>query len=160
MARSFPINAQGRWEPECTKRLKTMNYIHSNMFRLLSPALSTCAIRILFKNDHYRWRPPRHNLQMLPKIQMKCPPYRPEQGGCTVCFFIKLSFDEFYFCYERVSTSLHVLSSFKNQRQHVGQYAGNSHAKLVVERKRKRSASVLWQKPIHQQKCQKGKVTT
>ena len=29
-----------------------------------------------------------------------------------------------------------------------------------VERKRKRSDSVLWQKPLHQQKCQKGKVTT
>ena len=29
-----------------------------------------------------------------------------------------------------------------------------------LERKRKRSDSVLWQKPIHQQKCQKGKVTT
>ena len=27
-------------------------------------------------------------------------------------------------------------------------------------RKRKRSDSVLWQKPLHQQKCQKGKVTT
>ena len=27
-------------------------------------------------------------------------------------------------------------------------------------RKRKRSDSVLWQKPPHQQKCQKGKVTT
>ena len=30
----------------------------------------------------------------------------------------------------------------------------------VTMRKRKRSDSVLWQKPIHQQKCQKGKVTT
>ena len=30
----------------------------------------------------------------------------------------------------------------------------------VVKRKRKRSDSVLWQKPLHQQKCQKGKVTT
>ena len=28
-----------------------------------------------------------------------------------------------------------------------------------VERKRKRSDLVIWQKPIHQQKCQKGKVT-
>ena len=28
------------------------------------------------------------------------------------------------------------------------------------KRKRKRSGSVLWQKPLHQQKCQKGKVTT
>ena len=28
------------------------------------------------------------------------------------------------------------------------------------KRKRKRSNSVLWQKPLHQQKCQKGKVTT
>ena len=28
------------------------------------------------------------------------------------------------------------------------------------QRKRKRSDSVLWQKPLHQQKCQKGKVTT
>ena len=26
--------------------------------------------------------------------------------------------------------------------------------------KRKRSDSILWQKPLHQQKCQKGKVTT
>ena len=30
----------------------------------------------------------------------------------------------------------------------------------VYKRKRKRSDSVLWQKPLHQQKCQKGKVTT
>ena len=30
----------------------------------------------------------------------------------------------------------------------------------LSERKRKRSDSVLWQKPLHQQKCQKGKVTT
>ena len=29
-----------------------------------------------------------------------------------------------------------------------------------LQRKRKRSDSVLWQKPLHQQKCQKGKVTT
>ena len=29
-----------------------------------------------------------------------------------------------------------------------------------IKRKRKRSDSVLWQKPLHQQKCQKGKVTT
>ena len=28
------------------------------------------------------------------------------------------------------------------------------------KRKRKRSDSILWQKPLHQQKCQKGKVTT
>ena len=32
--------------------------------------------------------------------------------------------------------------------------------KILVKRKRKRSDSVLWQKPLHQQKCQKGKVTT
>ena len=31
---------------------------------------------------------------------------------------------------------------------------------LLTKRKRKRSDSVLWQKPLHQQKCQKGKVTT
>ena len=31
---------------------------------------------------------------------------------------------------------------------------------LLIHRKRKRSDSVLWQKPLHQQKCQKGKVTT
>ena len=31
---------------------------------------------------------------------------------------------------------------------------------LYIKRKRKRSDSVLWQKPLHQQKCQKGKVTT
>ena len=30
----------------------------------------------------------------------------------------------------------------------------------LLMRKRKRSDSVLWQKPLHQQKCQKGKVTT
>ena len=29
-----------------------------------------------------------------------------------------------------------------------------------TKRKRKRSDSVIWQKPLHQQKCQKGKVTT
>ena len=28
------------------------------------------------------------------------------------------------------------------------------------KKKRKRSDSILWQKPLHQQKCQKGKVTT
>ena len=32
--------------------------------------------------------------------------------------------------------------------------------KITSKRKRKRSDSVLWQKPLHQQKCQKGKVTT
>ena len=31
---------------------------------------------------------------------------------------------------------------------------------IHTKRKRKRSDSVLWQKPLHQQKCQKGKVTT
>ena len=31
---------------------------------------------------------------------------------------------------------------------------------VPIKRKRKRSDSVLWQKPLHQQKCQKGKVTT
>ena len=31
---------------------------------------------------------------------------------------------------------------------------------IYNSRKRKRPDSVLWQKPIHQQKCQKGKVTT
>ena len=31
---------------------------------------------------------------------------------------------------------------------------------IYIKRKRKRSDSVLWQKPIHQQKCQKAKVTT
>ena len=31
---------------------------------------------------------------------------------------------------------------------------------LNIMRKRKRSDSVLWQKPLHQQQCQKGKVTT
>ena len=31
---------------------------------------------------------------------------------------------------------------------------------MFVMGKRKRSDSVLWQKPLHQQKCQKGKVTT
>ena len=30
----------------------------------------------------------------------------------------------------------------------------------ILRKKRKRSDSVLWQKPLHQQKCQKGKVTT
>ena len=29
-----------------------------------------------------------------------------------------------------------------------------------MKTKRKRSDSVLWQKPLHQQKCQKGKVAT
>ena len=29
-----------------------------------------------------------------------------------------------------------------------------------IETKRRRSDPVLWQKPLHQQKCQKGKVTT
>ena len=31
---------------------------------------------------------------------------------------------------------------------------------IYIWRKRKRSDSVLWQKPLHQQKCQKGKETT
>ena len=30
----------------------------------------------------------------------------------------------------------------------------------IIIRKRKRSDSVLWQKPLHQQKCRQGKVTT
>ena len=32
--------------------------------------------------------------------------------------------------------------------------------KINITRKRKRYDSVLWQKPLHQQKCIKGKVTT
>ena len=32
--------------------------------------------------------------------------------------------------------------------------------RILIQRKRKRSDSVLWQKPLHQQKYQKGKVTT
>ena len=36
----------------------------------------------------------------------------------------------------------------------------DSRNKDHMKRKRKRSDSVLWQKPLHQQKCQKGKVTT
>ena len=32
--------------------------------------------------------------------------------------------------------------------------------RLSSKRKRKKSDSVLWQKPLHKQKCQKGKVTT
>ena len=38
----------------------------------------------------------------------------------------------------------------------------NAHELVVYihERKGKRSDSVLWQKPLHQQKCQKGTVTT
>ena len=31
---------------------------------------------------------------------------------------------------------------------------------IFFKRKRKRSDPVLWRKPLHQQKCQKGKVTT
>ena len=31
---------------------------------------------------------------------------------------------------------------------------------MYIKRKRKRSDSVLWQNPLYQQKCQKGKVTT
>ena len=42
-----------------------MNNIHFNNFRLLPPALSTSATRILFlKNDHYRSRPSRNNRQI------------------------------------------------------------------------------------------------
>ena len=33
----------------------------------------------------------------------------------NVCFFKKLSFDELYFCYERVSKSPHFLYSLKNK---------------------------------------------
>ena len=40
--------------------------------------------------------------------------------------------------------------------RNLGEYKTNKHN----ERKRKISDSVLWQKPLHQQKCQKGKVTT
>ena len=32
--------------------------------------------------------------------------------------------------------------------------------KYVIKTKRRRSDPVLWQKPLHQQKCQRGKVTT
>ena len=32
--------------------------------------------------------------------------------------------------------------------------------KISIQTKRRRSDPVLWQKPLHQQKCQKGKVTT
>ena len=31
---------------------------------------------------------------------------------------------------------------------------------IVIETKRRGSDPVLWQKPLHQEKCQKGKVTT
>ena len=31
---------------------------------------------------------------------------------------------------------------------------------IIMNTKRRRSDPVLWQKPLHQQKCQKGKVTT
>ena len=44
----------------------------------------------------------------------------------------------------RCSKLFHVLSQFHKRPRE----------------KRKRSDSVLWQKPLHQQKCQKGKVTT
>ena len=39
-------------------------------------------------------------------------------------------------------------------------YFLSSPSSAYLKRKRKRSDSVLWQKPLHQQKCQKGKVTT
>ena len=40
------------------------------------------------------------------------------------------------------------------------QYVSSLLGHINIKRKRKRSDSVLWQKPLHQQKCQKGKVTT
>ena len=39
-------------------------------------------------------------------------------------------------------------------------YHGKMDVKIFLMRKRKRSDSVLWQKPLHKQKCQNGKVTT
>ena len=44
-----------------------MNYIHSNVFRVLPPVLSTSATRNLFKNVHYKQRPFRDNLQKAAK---------------------------------------------------------------------------------------------
>ena len=66
-------------------------------------------------------------------LEKICPPYGHLQGVCTVCFFIKLSFDEFYFCFERVSISPHFLCSFKIHGRYLRHYAGNYVAKLVVE---------------------------
>ena len=57
-----------------------------------------------------------------------------------------------------------VWSNWANKRKHIKWLGCNCYRKLLLlgveQRKRKRSDSVLWQKPLHQQKCQKGKVTT
>ena len=41
-----------------------------------------------------------------------------------------------------------------------GQVSSNSSHRLLSQTKRRRSDPVLWQKPLHQRKCQKDKVTT
>ena len=61
---------------------------------------------------------------------------------------------------------LHRVSGITSFEQHLESSSGHTKSfcpNMVQYRfksKRKRSDSVLWQKPLHQQKCQKGKVTT
>ena len=52
----------------------------------------------------------------------------------------------------------HITSALTAVRDHVIKYSETAFSNS--KRKRKRSDSVLWQKPLNQQKCQKGKVTT
>ena len=54
---------------------------------------------------------------------------------------------------------MYYFSNFLGIAATVQQSKNYKNERLFV-RKRKRSDSVLWQKPLHQQKCQKGKVTT
>ena len=49
----------------------------------------------------------------------------------------------------------------KYEIRNIGMLSINGHTSLInFKTKRKTSDPVLWQKPLHQQKCQKGKVTT
>ena len=63
-----------------------------------------------------------------------------------------------------VQYTVKILSNFEQENSRSGSEKTNCSCTILIkiykQRKRKRSDSVLWQKPIHQQKCQKGKVTT
>ena len=48
---------------KCTKRLRTKNYIYSNILDFCLQHYQLLLPVICFKNEHYRWRPPRDNLQ-------------------------------------------------------------------------------------------------
>ena len=59
MARSFPLNAQGKWESEMYKKAENDN-IHFNFLRHYQLPLPV----FCFKNDHYKSKLSHNNLQI------------------------------------------------------------------------------------------------